>query len=187
MPSPSLDPATKKVLKGADGITILESSSIDDKSVTEEELREYAEFLGIDPKREPYLMWIAKGGLLAPVEPPWKACQTQSGEIFYFNFESSESTWDHPADAKYKKLVEEYRRKMSKEIQARAAERAAERAGAGTGSTLASAKELPLDARIEMLQQALEKVKRVREMQEKYFRMKHLGEADVDTACPSSN
>ena len=49
------------------------------------------------------MLYIAREGLKAPLPPPWKACQTKDGDIYYFNFESGESTWDHPLDELYKK------------------------------------------------------------------------------------
>lgn len=52
-------------------------------------------------------MYIAKEGLKAPLPPSWKPCKTGKGEIYYFNFETSESSWEHPCDLYYKKLAEE--------------------------------------------------------------------------------
>lgn len=80
---------------------------------SEEEVKEYAAFLGIDPDTEPHLMWIAWEGVAAPVPPPWKACHNTEAEneeeIFYFNFETAESVWDHPCDEKYRQLVDKAR------------------------------------------------------------------------------
>ena len=41
---------------------------------TEEEVMDYAQFLGIDVDTEPGLLWIAREGLVAPVPQPWKTC-----------------------------------------------------------------------------------------------------------------
>eukprot|EP00747_Dinoflagellata_sp_TGD_P192589 gnl/TRDRNA2_/TRDRNA2_57648_c0_seq1.p1 gnl/TRDRNA2_/TRDRNA2_57648_c0~~gnl/TRDRNA2_/TRDRNA2_57648_c0_seq1.p1 ORF type:complete len:631 (-),score=137.39 gnl/TRDRNA2_/TRDRNA2_57648_c0_seq1:50-1864(-) len=81
---------------------------------SEEEVREYAEFLGVDPDTEPHLLWIAREGVVAPVPAPWKACQEEDGaDVYYFNFDSGESSWDHPLDEKYKNMVEDYRKKKN--------------------------------------------------------------------------
>ncbi|MAB74835.1 MAG: hypothetical protein CMO47_00025, partial [Verrucomicrobiales bacterium] len=74
-------------------------------------VEEYAEFLGIDPRKEEHLMWIAREGVEAPVPPPWKAVQDSNGDVYYFNFSTGESIWDHPEDANYRELVDEYRKK----------------------------------------------------------------------------
>jgi len=74
---------------------------------------EYAEFLGIDPVQEPHLLWIAREGVVAQVPPPWKACTENGDDVFYFNFETGDSVWDHPCDEKYKELVEEERHKAA--------------------------------------------------------------------------
>jgi hypothetical protein len=60
----------------------------------------------MDKEKDMELLWIAKEGLKAPLPNPWKPCQTQDGDIFYFNFESGESVWDHPCDEHYRKVRE---------------------------------------------------------------------------------
>ena len=70
--------------------------------------------MDLDEDRD--LVWIAKEGLKAPLPKPWKPCQTKEGDIYYFNFETGESTWDHPCDEHYKKLFErEKLKKVSKQ------------------------------------------------------------------------
>eukprot|EP00445_Apocalathium_hangoei_P024359 CAMPEP_0203932656 /NCGR_PEP_ID=MMETSP0359-20131031/71011_1 /ASSEMBLY_ACC=CAM_ASM_000338 /TAXON_ID=268821 /ORGANISM="Scrippsiella Hangoei, Strain SHTV-5" /LENGTH=367 /DNA_ID=CAMNT_0050862127 /DNA_START=132 /DNA_END=1231 /DNA_ORIENTATION=- len=80
---------------------------------SEDEVKEYAAFLGIDVESEPNLMWIAWEGVAAPVPTPWKACHNldaeNEDEVFYFNFETAESVWDHPCDEKYRAMVEKAR------------------------------------------------------------------------------
>lgn len=70
-----------------------------------DELEEYAEFIGIDPKKEKELLWIALEGLRTPLPSEWRACQTGEGEVYYFNFKTGESLWDHPMDDKFKEKV----------------------------------------------------------------------------------
>lgn len=81
----------------------------EEREVTDEEVIEYAEFLGIDPDKEPHLMWIARKGVSAPVPHPWKVCTENNEDVFYFNFETGESVWDHPSDEKYRKMAEDAR------------------------------------------------------------------------------
>lgn len=73
---------------------------------TEAEVLEYAEWLEMDVEKDKDLLWIAAEGLKAPLPKPWKPCQTSDNrEIFYFNFDTGESVWDHPCDAKFKRLL----------------------------------------------------------------------------------
>ena len=50
-------------------------------------------------------MWIARQGVMAPLPKGWKPVQDPQGELYYFNFETGESIWDHPCDQDFKKLV----------------------------------------------------------------------------------
>lgn len=100
-------------------VTIIECDDDDRQEPTFEQVIEYAEFIGIDPETEPHLLWIAREGVMAPVPPPWKMC-TENGsdesDVFYFNFQTGESVWDHPCDEKYRELLEECREKEGKDM-----------------------------------------------------------------------
>merc|ERR1711988_801819 len=66
----------------------------------------------MDMEKDKDLMWIARAGLKAPLPPPWKPCQTsEDADIFYFNFETGESVWDHPCDEYHRQL---YHRECAK-------------------------------------------------------------------------
>ena len=39
--------------------------------------------------------------------------QDQNGDIYYFNFSTGESTWEHPCDHFYQKMVIEERHKLA--------------------------------------------------------------------------
>ena len=56
--------------------------------------------------QDKHLFWIAREGLKAPLPDQWKPCKTQDEEIYYFNFGTGESVWDHPCDEYYRKLFE---------------------------------------------------------------------------------
>merc|ERR1711957_179697 len=58
-------------------------------------------------------LWIARAGLKAALPASWKPCQTfgDEGQLFYFNFETGESVWDHPCDEYHRQL---YRKHWSK-------------------------------------------------------------------------
>ncbi|KNC96801.1 hypothetical protein, variant [Spizellomyces punctatus DAOM BR117] len=86
--------------------TILEEEFDENYEPTQEEILDYAKFLGIDPEKEKHLLWIARESLKAPLPPNWKPCQTDDGNIYYFNFTTGESIWDHPCDEHYRNLYE---------------------------------------------------------------------------------
>jgi hypothetical protein len=71
----------------------------------------------MDPVQDKDLFWIAKEGLKAPLPDPWKPCKTAKGEIYYFNFQNGDSTWEHPCDQHYQKLFREEKTKRAKKQQ----------------------------------------------------------------------
>ena len=83
---------------------ILEEEIPENYEPTEEEILEYAKWLGMDIETEKDLFWIAREGLKAPLPENWKPCKTGAEEIYYFNFASGESVWDHPCDEYYRKV-----------------------------------------------------------------------------------
>lgn len=95
----------------AQGTIVLDEEIDADYEPTDAEVREYAAWLGMDPEADSHLLWIAREGLKAPLPPGWRACQTADGEIFYFNFSTGESVWDHPCDTYYRQVFEEHRRR----------------------------------------------------------------------------
>jgi len=127
-----LAPASCIDMAQPQGVIVLEDTD-EERDATLEEVREYAEFLGIDSEKETHLMWIAKEGVVAKVPPPWKACIENGGDdVFYFNFETGESVWEHPCDEIYRKMVEEHRAKIA----SGASPDAANKAGSDSGSGL---------------------------------------------------
>ncbi|XP_066572512.1 centrosomal protein of 164 kDa [Amia ocellicauda] len=88
---------------------ILEEDCDENYIPTEQEIQEYAREIGIDPDKEPELMWLAREGIVAPLPSDWKPCQDVTGEVYYFNFSTGQSTWDHPCDEQYRCLVAQER------------------------------------------------------------------------------
>ena len=76
---------------------------------SEEEFMEYVESLGIELPEDSDLLYLAREGLKARLPNEWKPCQGKDGQIFYFNFETGESVWDHPCDTIYRNKVLEAR------------------------------------------------------------------------------
>jgi DNA repair exonuclease SbcCD ATPase subunit len=79
---------------------------------SEEDVVEYATWMGMDLDADRDLFWIAREGLMAPLPMNWKPCKSKENEdVYYFNFETAESSWDHPCDGYYKRLYEEEKKK----------------------------------------------------------------------------
>ena len=95
---------------------VLEEEYDPDYVPTKAEIQEYAEFLGMDltKKDDTDLLWIAEEGLKAPLPSDWKPCKTDDKDIYYFNFETGESRWEHPCDEYYKEL---YKAEKIKQIE----------------------------------------------------------------------
>ena len=74
---------------------------------------EYAEFMGLDIAAESHLLWIAAAAVQACAEPlkdGWTE-QVHGEDLYYFNTQTGESSWDHPCDEKYRQLLETERLK----------------------------------------------------------------------------
>ncbi|KAG2761789.1 hypothetical protein PC129_g18370 [Phytophthora cactorum] len=98
-------------MEGGDSI-VLEEEIDPNYEPTEKEVLEYATWLGMDLEAERDLFWIAREGLKAPLPENWKPCKTtDTEEIYYFNFATGQSTWDHPCDEFYRNLYEEHKKK----------------------------------------------------------------------------
>jgi hypothetical protein len=70
-------------------------------------------------------------------------CKTNDGEVYYFNFSTGESVWDHPCDEYYRKLYDEekQRRRVAKTQQENA--RAQRQATAGVDSVRGGGRDVP--------------------------------------------
>ena len=107
------------------GQQILEENS--NFQPTHEEILEYAEtVLELKNNETETLLWIAEEGIKAPLPDGWKPVTTDKGDLYYFNFNTGESMWEHPCDEHYKNLVKSERKKLS-------------RRGSGRGSGRSSA------------------------------------------------
>ncbi|XP_029410810.1 centrosomal protein of 164 kDa isoform X17 [Nannospalax galili] len=92
---------------------VLEEDSDETYVPSEQEILDFARVIGIDPIKEPELMWLAREGIEAPLPKGWKPCQNITGDLYYFNFDTGQSIWDHPCDEHYRKLVIQEREKGS--------------------------------------------------------------------------
>ncbi|XP_027555115.1 centrosomal protein of 164 kDa isoform X3 [Neopelma chrysocephalum] len=91
---------------------ILEEDYNDSYVPDEQEIRNFAPIIGIDPEKESELLWLARECLVAPLPPDWKPCQDTTGDVYYFNFATGQSMWEHPCDEQYRQLVIRERDKL---------------------------------------------------------------------------
>ena len=104
-------------------ITFLEEEINENYEPTDEEIIEYARFLGMNLKEDKDLLYIAKEGLKAPLPNPWKPCK-KDNEIYYYNSDTKETTLVHPCDNYYKnyyqkekqKKLEKFHQQQSKQL-----------------------------------------------------------------------
>lgn len=116
-PASSGDPssAAQTQPEGKPNIRVVTEEIPADYEPTEQEIDEYAAWLGMDLESERHLFWIARQALKAPCPAPWKPCLTEDNEVFYFNFQTGDSVWDHPVDVHSKKLYLDQRAKSQAE------------------------------------------------------------------------
>ena len=77
------------------------------KDYTDAEVREHAAWLGMNPDIDTDLLYLAREALHTPLTDGWKPCRDADGNLFFFNFETGQSSWDHPADATYRNLIQD--------------------------------------------------------------------------------
>ncbi|RNF06121.1 uncharacterized protein Tco025E_07661 [Trypanosoma conorhini] len=102
---------------------VLDSVPNDNYEPSEAEITEYGKWLGMNfPEDKPFL-WIAREGLKAPLPEHWKACRSEKGDLYYFNFKTGESNWDHPLDEQFRELLKNEKMSPSPQSVANGAKR----------------------------------------------------------------
>lgn len=92
---------------------VLETQQNSNYEPTENEIMEYGKWLGMQLPEDNCFLWIAKEGLKAPLPENWKPCKSEKEELYYFNFKTGQSIWDHPLDDHYKELLKSEKEKKS--------------------------------------------------------------------------
>jgi len=90
-------------------VTVMEEELDPDYEPSQAEIEEYAAWLGMDVEAEQHLFWIARAGLKEKCPEPWKPCRLADNELFYFNFTTGESIWDHPCDRIFQAMYKEHK------------------------------------------------------------------------------
>ncbi|XP_037073385.1 centrosomal protein of 164 kDa-like [Pollicipes pollicipes] len=105
----------RRPVAGAKAAQVVCEEIFDEDSVaTHDEVLEFAKRIGIDPESEPHLLHIADEGVNQTLPAGWKPCfEEQQGLLYYFNFRSGETRWEHPLDAIYRDKVVLARKQLS--------------------------------------------------------------------------
>jgi len=81
---------------------------IDGKDPTEEEIFEYAEYLGMELPEDEEFLYIAREAMKAPLPEEWKPCRRakdgENGEVYYRNFQTNQVSTEHPCYGYYRNL-----------------------------------------------------------------------------------
>ena len=76
--------------------------AIDDDAPTQEEIIEYAKYLGMDPVADHDLLYIAQWAIQAELPSGWTEHYDQEGNEFYHNAVTGVSTYEHPMDDQFR-------------------------------------------------------------------------------------
>ncbi|XP_028898077.1 uncharacterized protein LOC105215185 [Zeugodacus cucurbitae] len=97
---------------GSPSTSVICEEVFDETEPSAEEIHDYAMMVGIDPVKEPHLLYLAKEGLMQALPTDWKICYSEEKcGHYYYNLKTKQSQWDHPLDAVYRELVEQARQK----------------------------------------------------------------------------
>ena len=69
------------------------------------QVKEMAEYLGINPDTEAHLLWVAAAALQEPLPPEWQEYADDEGNRYYHNASANVTQYDHPLDAKHKATI----------------------------------------------------------------------------------
>jgi len=75
------------------------------------DVKEMAGYMGIDPKKEMHLMWVAKMCVLDDLPGGWHEEATPDGTLTYVNAHTGQRTYEHPTERAFKELLERERKK----------------------------------------------------------------------------
>jgi len=81
---------------------------------SEEEIRDYAVYLGMNPAEDAHLFYIAEWALTVPLPDGWTEHNDNQGNEFYFNAMTGVSTYEHPLDEHYRSYYRQIKKEQSR-------------------------------------------------------------------------
>ncbi|XP_063859128.1 uncharacterized protein LOC135100096 isoform X2 [Scylla paramamosain] len=85
--------------------TLLQEVFDQDYHVTEQDVTEYCEKLGISSEERPHLVPLVRAALLHPLPSRWTPVEDPELGLYFFNHRTGESRWNHPIDAIVRALI----------------------------------------------------------------------------------
>ncbi|XP_057694150.1 trichohyalin-like [Corythoichthys intestinalis] len=82
--------------------------------LSSKDIRLYARDIGIDPEREPELLWLVREAIFARLPPGWAKSQDETGKPIFHNHYLQTSTNEHPCKAQYRQLVAQERERIQR-------------------------------------------------------------------------
>jgi hypothetical protein len=90
-----------------------QSSSKRTAALTNQSITNRAIEIGMDPLKDQKLFWIAEQSLKAKLPEEWIECQTDEGQVYYYNLRNEDSTWEHPSLDHYRGLYEKVKKQQN--------------------------------------------------------------------------
>ncbi len=91
----------------------MEEEELPPDAPTNEEISEYAEYLGLEPGKDAELLWIAEQALVVPTPEGWKEVEDHQGNVLYLNSPKGKAQYAHPCDEEYRGLFRALRAVLS--------------------------------------------------------------------------
>lgn len=73
---------------------------------TPEEVLDMASYLGIAPRKEYHLMWVAKQAVQVALPPNWEELEDNEGNVYFYDKATGKSSIKHPMDDYFFALVQ---------------------------------------------------------------------------------
>jgi len=77
------------------------------------DVKEMAEYMGVDVDKEMHLVWVAKLAVIESLPEGWEETAAADGRALYVNHADGSSTEDHPLDAYFREMLERERGKRA--------------------------------------------------------------------------
>ncbi|KAK3879014.1 hypothetical protein Pcinc_016395 [Petrolisthes cinctipes] len=92
---------------------ILEEVFTQDYDITDQEVGDYCQIVGIDVDHEPQLVPLARAALFHPLPSAWTPVEDSHLGLYFYNKDTGESRWTHPVDSIVRSIVTRHRTNTS--------------------------------------------------------------------------
>lgn len=81
----------------------------------DEDVLQFAKYLGMDVDVDRDLLWIAEQAINSPLPAEWQEHEDGDGNQFFYNTVTQESSWEHPSDQRYREIYAKHKSQRSKD------------------------------------------------------------------------